>query len=284
MASAGVNPSSPQRRPTEAPQRRAIPEPVERYLRETVGLLVEVFTDTLVGVYPTGSLALGDFTPGRSDIDLMVVVRDGVTRDVLLRVADELDGSRRPVPAAGLELVVYPESTVTAPTTEAAYALNLNTGLELPPQRSLDPAAGPAFWYVIDRAITYQAGQVLLGPSPRLLFRPVPEPVLLRIVLASAEAHAEPDAGHLLDNAVLNGARALRFAVERRWHSKPASATWAAATRPEHAELLAAAVETYRQGRTAGDDLPPAEVRRFLAHVVDELRRASGAGSTADPA
>jgi predicted nucleotidyltransferase len=51
-----------------------VSEEVARYLEAVIAQVRDVFGDRVVGVYTTGSLALGDYRPGRSDIDLMVVV------------------------------------------------------------------------------------------------------------------------------------------------------------------------------------------------------------------
>ena len=159
---------------SSAPDRAVIPAGVERYVETVTAVLRQILGDELVGIYPTGSLALGGFTPGRSDIDLMAVVDDGLSRPAGQRLLSQLDGNVLPVPATGLELVLYPRATVTADVVTAGYSLNLNMGPELPRRASLDPADDPAFWYGIDRAITYQSGWPLFGPPPRALFHPLP--------------------------------------------------------------------------------------------------------------
>ena len=44
----------------------------------------------IVGVYIHGSAVLGDFLPGRSDLDVLTVVRDGVTIIGPLNLASQL--------------------------------------------------------------------------------------------------------------------------------------------------------------------------------------------------
>ena len=158
-----------------------------------------------MGVYTTGSLALGDYRPGRSDIDVMAVV-DG-SQDLSLRrhLVRQLDHRLLACPAAGLEFVLYPLTTMSRPLVDAGYLINFNTGQALPPVTSFDPGDGPSFWFAIDRAITRQSGAALYGPPASQLFAALPFEDLVRVVIASVEAHSDPQDGHLLDNAVLPG-------------------------------------------------------------------------------
>jgi hypothetical protein len=208
------------------------------YLRSVVDTLRDVLGDTLVGVYPVGSVALDGYVPGRSDIDVLALVDRAPPASVVGAVAARLSHDELPCPATGLEFVLYPPETVNG--VEAGYLLDLNTGRELPPRIGLDPTDKPRFWYVIDRAICHQCDETLYGPPPHTVLRPVPFGSLLPVVVESVRAHAAAIAGHG-DNAVLNGCRALRFGEQRRWYAKPAAATWALTAAPDHRRGLATA-------------------------------------------
>ena len=105
-----------------------IPEEVTRYLHAVTARVRDVCGDRVVGVYTTGSLALGGYRPGRSDIDVMAVVAGSPALEVRRQLAAELDHRLLTCPAAGLEFVLYPLGTVSRPTPDAGYLLNLNTG------------------------------------------------------------------------------------------------------------------------------------------------------------
>ena len=195
------------------------PQDAQRYVHAVAREVATVFGDALVGVYTTGSLALGGFTPGRSDIDLMAVVDGHQAPDTCLDLAVRLDHRRMPCPASGLEFVLYPSAIVTTPSTDAGYLLNLNTGPKLAPLADLDSTSAPAFWFVLDRAISAQSGEAVVGPPAAVLFRVPPAHELLPVVLAAVEAQQQ-DRSDLLDNVVLNACRAFRFAQDGRWYSK----------------------------------------------------------------
>lgn len=249
-----------------------VPEEVTRYFQAVTARVHDVFGDRVVGVYTTGSLALGGYRAGRSDIDLMAVVAESADLDLRRQLVRQLDHRVLACPAAGLEFVLYPVITVSRPTLEAGYLLNFNTGRALPPVTSFDPGDGPAFWYPIDRAITRQSGASLYGAPARQLFAALPFDDLLRVVIASAEAHSDPQEGHLLDNAVLNGCRALTFAHERRWYAKVDAAERVLPIVDEFQPLVSAAIVSFEAGRQHAVMLDPDAVRAFLFEVLRRLR------------
>ncbi|GIG91349.1 aminoglycoside adenylyltransferase domain-containing protein [Plantactinospora endophytica] len=249
-----------------------LPPAETAYLAGVLARLRAVLGDTLLGVYPTGSLALDGYTPGRSDVDLIAVVEQADLA-VLETVAAELSHDVLPCPATGLEFVLYERSTLAVAGTGAGFVLNLNTGRELPPKVEFGAGDDEAvFWYPIDRSISSQQGHALLGPPPGTLLGPVPFATLLPVVVESVEArlHADLDLG---DNAVLNACRSLRYATHRRWYPKRQAAQWAAGVAPKFGPLIDAALRSYARGRAAGATVDGAEVRAFLAFVLGRLDR-----------
>jgi Nucleotidyltransferase domain len=248
------------------------PEEVTRYLHAVTARVLDVFGDRAVGVYTTGSLALGDYRPGRSDIDLMAVVTGEQDLGLRRQLVSQLDHRVLACPAAGLEFVLYPQTTVSQPTSDAGYLLNFNTRPALPPVTSFDAGDGPAFWYPIDRAITRQSGASLYGPPASQLFAVLPFDELLRVVIASVAAHGDLREGHLLDNAVLNGCRALSFARDHRWYAKIDAAERSLPVVGEFAPLVSAAIVSFGSGRQEAATLYPGTVRAFLIEVLQRLQ------------
>ncbi len=233
---------------------------VAAYHRALVERLRALFGEDLVGVYAGGSYALGGYDPRRSDLDVAVVCRRPLSSDQKAELAAALLHEALPVPARGLELVVYTQATVRSGTADPGYELNLNTGRAMSSLLSTSPE-GEDHWYAIDRAIVREHGLVLFGPALVEVFAPIARDLLLVRVLESLcwyAAHEEA-AG---DDAVLNACRAWRFASEGLWSSKPDAGEWAR-ERLADPSLVAEALAARDDGRR----LDRTEVSRFLAET-----------------
>ncbi|MEU8825706.1 translation initiation factor 2 [Streptomyces sp. NPDC048636] len=263
--------------PTPEPP-HSLPTELQPYLRELLRRTRAVCGPHLVGVLAVGSLALKDYRHGRSDIDLTIVVEPSLSGAALRELADALVHPQLRCPAAGLELVVYAEDFADHPSGEAGYLLDLNTGPLLPNKASFDPARSPDFWYVIDRAIAHQNGLSLFGRPAREVIAAPERRDVLAAVRASVVEHGGGE-GHLADNRVLNGCRAVVFCRTGRWVAKRGAARDIAAAEGAFRPLVEAAVHSFERPRASADPLPTAEVQAFLAWVrerVDETARTRG--------
>ncbi|MEV4331839.1 aminoglycoside adenylyltransferase domain-containing protein [Streptomyces sp. NPDC049597] len=240
------------------------------YLDELSLRIEAVCGRDLVTVAAVGSVALGDYRHGRSDVDIMVVVGDETPALSLRKLAAVLRHPDLRCPAAGLELVVYPAEFVAIPSQDAGYLLDLNTGPLLPEKTSFDAADSPAFWYVIDRSIAHQSGRPLFGRHPRDVIAPGSRQDLLAAVRSSVRDHAA-GIGHLPDNRVLNGCRSLVYARTGRWTSKRAAAEQVLSSADAFAGLLTAALHSFSLPRQSAVDLPAADVTAFMGWVLREV-------------
>lgn len=269
--------------PPASPQ--PVPAELRPYLAEQVHRIRTVCGPHLVSVLAIGSVALGDYLHGRSDVDVMVVVDPSLPGRALHELAGTLSHSALPCPAAGLELVVHASDTA-AGTGEggAGYLLDLNTGAELPEKVSFDPGESADFWYVIDRSIASRAGRPLFGGPAREVVAEPPRAALLTALRASVREHADGE-GHLADNRVLNGCRSLVFCRTGQWLPKRRAAEAVADSEPAFRPLVEAALHSFERPRAAALPLPAGDVRRFLDHVaarVDEAREATGSRKPLD--
>lgn len=246
-----------------------LPRAEADYLRAVVAALRAVFGADLVGVYPTGSVALDGYRPGRSDLDL-IAVADAPSADRLHATAGAVAHGALPCPATGLELVLYDRAALPGAGTTAGYALNLNTGRELPSRAETGPGGGPTFWYAIDRDIAHQQRRVLTGPPLHDLTDRLPHAVLLPVVVESVEAHRGSLTEHG-DNAVLNACRAWHFHAEGTWVAKPAAAAWARRAAPAFERLIGTALDSHRRDRAAGQHVATGDAGAFLGYVLTRL-------------
>jgi Domain of unknown function (DUF4111) len=243
---------------------------VAAYDAELVARLRRLLASELTGVYVGGSGALGDYVPGQSDLDRFAVCERRVTNERKRAIVDALRHESLPCPARGLEFVLYAKRTVTAPSRHAGFELNLNSGPAMPLHVSFDPRDEPRHWFVLDRAITSERGQALVGPPASRLFAAIPRAWALEALAESVRWHRE-NVADAQENAVLNACRAWRYAKDGTWSSKREAAEWALSRVPDPG-LLEGAVAR-RHGRNP-DELDRAAVEALLRRVMAVLAEA----------
>jgi hypothetical protein len=240
------------------------PSAVDAYDAELVARSRGVLGDELAAVYAAGSWALGDYVPGRSDLDRLVVSAEPLRDGQAGALVEALRHEALPVPARKLELVVYARAAVERPTPGAAFELNLNTGEGRPHHATTNPEAEPGHWFVLDRAIARERGIALVGPPALTLFAPLPRQWLRAALRESLAWHAANPEVAEPENTVLNACRAWFFLVEGRWASKDEAAEWALEREPGLG-LVRDAV-ALRRGEGAGP-LDAAAVGELAARV-----------------
>lgn len=234
----------------------------DHYLRDLVAASGTVLGDRLVGVYAINSVARENYLPGRSDLDVAVIVDAALADPMKRRMADALRHPRLPCPAPRLELVVYRREVVADPGARPAFELNLNTGPAIADHLATDPADEPRHWFVLDLAAAAEVAHVLAGPPATEIFGPVPRPVALAALRASRAWHAEHDSA--APNRVLNDCRAWLFVTEDRWSTKAEAAGWAIDVGGD-ANLITRAL-ALRSGEATGV-LDSERVHAFADHV-----------------
>jgi hypothetical protein len=233
------------------------------------GVLARELDRELVGVYFVGSVALGGFVPGESDVDIVAVSASGLTaaqKDGVTAAVLDLTGA---CPARGLELTLYRREVAGSPPRGADFEVNVNGGPRMPTAVQADATAEPGFWYVLDRAIAYRSGVVISGPHSTTVFVEVPRRTLLRAMHESMVWHRTHEVGTLY--SVLNACRAWRFAEDGVLASKLEGAAWARARWPDPESIDAAVA--LRRGE--GAVLEDARVDELLSTVAARLHAAT---------
>lgn len=231
-------------------------------------MLARILGDGLVGVYFVGSVALGGYVPGESDVDIVGVSRFALGEGQKRSVAAAIVNVSQACPARGLEFTLHRRDVAGSLPRGADFEVNANGGPRMPTAVHLDAGAEQGFWYVLDRAIAHRSGIAITGPQPRTAFADVPRRTLLEALYASMAWHRLHEKATLY--SVLNACRAWRFAEEDILGSKLEGAAWARARWP-NSDVIDAAV-ALRRGRPAV--LDPTAVDALLAAVATHLREA----------
>lgn len=230
-----------------------------------VGVLRSELAEEFVGAYFLGSIALGGYVPGESDIDIAAVCKRSVPDEKRTAIATELLKVTAVCPARGLEFTLYRLDVASSPPRGGDFEVNVNGGPRMDTSLHFSPDEEPGFWYALDRAIAHRHGVVIAGPPATEVFADAPRPQLLELMGESMRWHRKNERATLY--SVLNASRAWRFAAEDVLGSKLAGATWARSRWP-NPSLIDVAVDL-RHGRAG--HLDEHEVAEFLDHVENAL-------------
>ena len=194
--------------------------PADRYLRSCVAVLQRALGADLVGTYLYSSAVVGDFISGRSDLDVVAVVRRPLARDPALALAHEVCAVVPPFPTKGLDLTVV--TLDSARTEQPAPRVELKVLTFFGDASTADDEPDGDTRVVMHFACCRDHGIALTGPPAREVFAPVSRPDYL--IALGRELNRTWMAPHYI---VLNACRDLRFIEEGVICSKVAGALWA---------------------------------------------------------
>jgi aminoglycoside adenylyltransferase-like protein/nucleotidyltransferase-like protein len=224
----------------------------------------------VVGVYFVGSVALGGYVPGESDIDIAAVAKSALTATRKRQVAAAILELSAACPTRGLEFTLYRRDVAGSPPVGADFEVNANGGPRMPAAVHLDASAELGFWYVMDRAIAHRSGLTISGQQARSVFADASRSTLLEAMYQSASWHRAHEKTTLY--SVLNACRAWRFVELDVLGSKLGGAEWARLRWPD-TDVIDASVALRRGEETPLDE---AAVDALLGSVEALLRQAVG--------
>jgi hypothetical protein len=200
-----------------------------------------VLGDRVVAVFLHGSLTLGDFRPGRSDVDLLVVVEPSLADEEVgvLRAAVEPLAAEAP---GRVDLRVVTRRVAASPSPAPALELYLALRPDGPAAVETRLAGEPDL--VVELSVVRAHGRALVGLEPAAVIGHVPAEWVVAVgdqYLAAWERLTD-DAPHAA-LMVLTSCRVWRFSVEAVHCSKSEAGRWALARDPS----LTAVAEALRQ-------------------------------------
>ena len=206
---------------------RGIADEIGAYLSQVAAATRDVLAERFAGMWVVGSLATGDFDPGRSDIDVLAGhtgVLDEPTKDALI---GRLSHTALPCPAHGLDFILYPAAELSQPGRAPNYAVSLASG---PDWGDEIGAGGPYRGGLIDLSVARSRGLAVAGRPAAHAVGEVSRSWVLQELAESILWHRtkvhDPFHDPYGTNGVLNACRALSFAATGEWGSKSDGAAW----------------------------------------------------------
>ncbi len=242
-----------------------------RFARRVEGLCSRLLGDALAGVILHGSLTLGDYGPGRSDVDLLAVVQEplGTVQRAALAAAVEEEWRRAPT---HFDLRAVTRDTASAPTAapemEIEIAAHADSGLEVKEHQQGERDL------VVEFSMCRAHGRSLFAPEPSELIGEVPDEWVRDVgVDQLADWQARDYSAPHAELIVLTACRVWRFCEERRHCSKSAAGEWALAREPT---LQVVREALHRRRVDATFPIEEGPVRELLAVVRARAERATG--------
>ena len=228
--------------------------------------LRDIFDASLVAVVLHGSLTIGGFVSGRSDVDLLVVVEQPLS-DQDVTAAREL-GARLIAdqdPPVDLRIVTRASAAHPSRTPELELYLRRSpSGEEDVDVKTAEPDL------LVEFELARAHGVPLVGAEPSTFIGAVPHTWITDLgdEVVAAWQQLTDDTAHA-ELMVLTSCRIWRFAVDGTFVSKSEAGRWALTREPS-----LYAVEGALRTRAGEHDVrvEPAEIGRVLARVREELR------------
>jgi streptomycin 3"-adenylyltransferase len=254
---------------------------IQLYLDRVVSTLRDHLGTHLVGAYLHGSLAMGAFNPGRSDVDILAVCAAPLSPMRRMGLGRALAAIPRPASGGDLELSLVNEAVVRTPSAPS-FEVHVSTHEDPSVVEGADRPGDEDL--VIHFAMALARGHMLTGPEPGELFTAPDRTSLIRAFLRDIEWARESGAagweGHHMPAfasmayRVLNAARSWRYVETGDLGSKVEGAAWIERRDPDpHVHALLDAALAFQRG-DASDRPDERTVNAFVDRVEAMLRRA----------
>ena len=248
------------------------PDEVRAQVEGLIAGLREELDANLLGVYLHGSLAMGCFNPTRSDLDLLVVTRRGMTVEIKRRVAGLLlQYSAAPTP---LEISFLREADLRPWRHPAPYDFHfgedgrarLQQALADDTWRAWNEAAPTDLDLAAHITVTRQRGRCLYGAAITEVFPDIPPADYLAAIVDDFHWGRERLAANPI-YFILNACRIVAYRRTGLVTSKDEGGAWMLPLLPEeYRALVARALAAYRGDHPLPFD--PAAVERFAAYIA----------------
>ena len=218
----------------------------EYFLQEFIRETKEHLKDNLCGIYLHGSLAMDCYTPGKSDVDLLIVIQNDISlneKNSLIRKYMKLEDE---FPLIHIEMSVILERDIQDFSHPTPYALHYSRAHKERYQSNPgyicsnghDPDLAAHF------TVTYERGVGLYGKPVHEMFRPIPQEVYMDSILFDIR---DAEDG-IIENPVyyiLNYCRVLYYIEEGVVSSKREAGEWGKVRFPHFENLLSKALTMY---------------------------------------
>lgn len=243
-------------------------------IRSFVRDSARILGDQLVGIYLHGSAAMGCYHPKKSDLDFMIVVKDGMTEEVKRAFMDRIVKLNANGPAKGIEMSIVRQEVCDPfvyPTPFELHFSVMHLGWYLEdPVGYVRKMNGTDKDLAAHFTMIRRRGECLYGAPIKIVFGEVP----VRDYIDSLWYDIEGAADEIEKNTMyltLNLTRMLAYLKEGQILSKQEGGEWGILSLPEkYNPILLEALREY-QGEEPAYDLELA--KEYAQFMLSEIRK-----------
>jgi len=252
---------------------------IEEYrdlLEKFVSYGKEIFGANLTGIYLHGSVVMNCFNPEKSDLDLLVVVRESIPDESKLQFMNLVMELNKQAPAKGLELSVVKEEVCKPFVYPTPFELHFSNAYlnwyQSNPQDYVEKMNGTDKDLAAHFTITYHRGQVLYGKEISEVFAPVPKEDYLDSIWCDIENAVEEIAENPM-YLTLNLCRVLAYKKNGLIVSKQEGGEWGLKNvdKPKFQTLIMAALQEYQSNKAMVFNV--AVAKEFANYMLGEIKK-----------
>lgn len=234
----------------------------------------EILKDNLVGIYLHGSAVMGCYNPDKSDLDLIVVVKDPMTEAVKRSFMDMVVELNSKGPSKGIEMSIVKKSVCKPFVYPTPFELHFSVAhidwYRNDPDNYISKMKGEDKDLAAHFTIITHRGKCLYGASIKDTFADVPTQDYIDSIwndIADAEEEITDNPMYL----ILNLARVHAYLKDGLVLSKKEGGEWALKNVPErYHSLIQEAMNEYADG--AGISYNMNLAKEYAGYMVGEIK------------
>jgi streptomycin 3"-adenylyltransferase len=242
---------------------------LKKYLHKIGQVFTDELQDDLIGIYVHGSIAMGCFNPNRSDVDLLVVIKDGLADETKRRIISRLlsitHGHQNQ-----LEMSIILEKYLKDFIYPTPFELHF-----FHPQYMVDDqfiCGGEGFLdpdLAAHIVVTYHRGATLFGRDVKECFHPIDTSYYVDSIVKDVEDART----RIVENSVyyvLNLCRVLYFLKEGVVSSKREAGEWGVKSSSSFRKLISECLASYI-GKSDEPNFKHNELFGFADYMLEEI-------------
>ena len=252
-----------------------IPQQTDELISGFVEESKRILQGSLAGIYLHGSAVMGCFHPQRSDIDLIIVVKEPLSDAVKREYMDMVADYNCRGPAKGIEMSIVLKDVCNPFIYPTPFELHFSEGhlkrYRDDPERYIREMKGTDKDLAAHFTIINKRGRCLYGEPVRDIFAEVPDRDYMDSIYSDIAGAVEEIGDHTM-YLTLNLARVLAYKKEGLVLSKEEGGEWAVKNLPpEYHPLVKAAMREYAGG--TGIVYHEIQARRYAAYMIKLIKQ-----------